>query len=554
MRIARRNRRWRRFFEDCTNKIMLNLPLDSPELNQNFQELPLLAHLKKYGWSTQAEFPAAECGIFVLAYQYYGHRIKITGFDAAALTHLADRASEDEGYRRVILMHALSTFIPKDQLASVTSEIEDRSMLRFRVTSRYSEADARLENRLQQTENDHLFKISTTSQISDFSRAILERTSRTLQSLTIAHLSPLFISDLALNSQAIEGTVPSDVIPKGQQLADRDVDVVRRTIRTIIGIKQTWNRMTNSDISLTTIALSKSHPGVKVRLLRKSGYLQLFPGRLNYADNLYRFGYEITESSLIATIDGHLETWISDNSTRYVSKELVDDLCERAVVELARWMLATPEIMSKMSEWRHQIFGLFPEEGSRQLIQLAFDIFAEGLEAMTTTSSRITPSQYKTFVRPAGSKESDRNVVLSVDNQRTHISAGVIVRSGGKILVVKKAKMPNRGKWSVPGGHCEWGESACMAALRELKEEVGIEANNMKLIYSGEINEGQPCRHGITLHTWFLYALDLSEAPSIQLEASELQEYRWVDENLLNRIRQKTPAFEILMERVKVHG
>ncbi|MFB9660267.1 NUDIX hydrolase [Glycomyces mayteni] len=554
LRIARRNRHTRRFFEDRAKDIMEGLPLESPELRQQFQGLPLLAHLKKYGWSTQVEFPAAECGIFVLGYQYFGHEAAIDGFDAVALTHLADRASEDAGYRHVILVHALSTFIPNDQLAAIAAEIEDRSVLRFRVTSRYSEADARLESRLQQAENDHLVKVSTTSQISDFSRVILDRTSRALRSLEIAHLSPLVLSDSALILQSVEGTVPSSVIPKGQQIADQDLDVFRRTVRTIVGIKRTWKRMSGSDIALSTIALSESHPGVKVRLLRNSGYLQLFPGRLNYADNLYRFGYEITETSLIAIIDRHLSVWIDGHSTRYSAKAAADALCGRAVVELARWMLARPEIQPKMSAWRHQMFGLFPEDESRQLIQSVFDHFAEGLEAMNAVSTRVTPSQYATFVRPAAQNDSERNVTLPAGDQTAHVSAGVIVRNEDRILIVRKVKPPNRGRWSVPGGHCEWGESARMAASRELHEEVGIEVDDLDLIYSGEIDEGQPCRHGLRLHIWFLYALDLSRMPTIQLETSELQEYRWVSESSLKRLRQRTPAFNLLLDQVKVYG
>lgn len=55
------------------------------------------------------------------------------------------------------------------------------------------------------------------------------------------------------------------------------------------------------------------------------------------------------------------------------------------------------------------------------------------------------------------------------------LAAGaVIVDDLGRILMVKRGHDPEKGCWSVPGGHVEPGESIREAAAREVLEETGL--------------------------------------------------------------------------------
>ena len=54
-----------------------------------------------------------------------------------------------------------------------------------------------------------------------------------------------------------------------------------------------------------------------------------------------------------------------------------------------------------------------------------------------------------------------------------HDTTAIVVEKGGKFLVVKRGKPPEKGFWAVPGGHVEEGETAWECAQREAKEEVG---------------------------------------------------------------------------------
>ena len=53
---------------------------------------------------------------------------------------------------------------------------------------------------------------------------------------------------------------------------------------------------------------------------------------------------------------------------------------------------------------------------------------------------------------------------------------------GGSVLLIKRGKPPREGQWSIPGGRIEPGETAVAAALRELREETGVEAELLGLV------------------------------------------------------------------------
>ena len=52
---------------------------------------------------------------------------------------------------------------------------------------------------------------------------------------------------------------------------------------------------------------------------------------------------------------------------------------------------------------------------------------------------------------------------------------GAIVRDGaGRLLLIKRGHDPEAGKWSLPGGRIEPGETAAQALVREMREETGL--------------------------------------------------------------------------------
>jgi ADP-ribose pyrophosphatase YjhB (NUDIX family) len=57
---------------------------------------------------------------------------------------------------------------------------------------------------------------------------------------------------------------------------------------------------------------------------------------------------------------------------------------------------------------------------------------------------------------------------------RPELCVGAVAVADGALLLVRRARGPGSGRWSVPGGRVEAGESIREAVKREVAEETGL--------------------------------------------------------------------------------
>lgn len=100
--------------------------------------------------------------------------------------------------------------------------------------------------------------------------------------------------------------------------------------------------------------------------------------------------------------------------------------------------------------------------------------------------------------------------------------SGIIVECRGKILLLKRQLNDSQsGKWCLPGGSVEENETYEDAAKRELKEETGLEVNDLEEI--GFHNYDEPKLY----INYMVFRVSFRDRPVIVL-SDEHSEYLWV--------------------------
>ena len=69
------------------------------------------------------------------------------------------------------------------------------------------------------------------------------------------------------------------------------------------------------------------------------------------------------------------------------------------------------------------------------------------------------------------------------------VAVGALVIKAGAVLLVKRGKAPSEGKWAIPGGSVELGETLQQAAEREIFEETGIRIRAVEPVYTFDFIE-----------------------------------------------------------------
>jgi 8-oxo-dGTP diphosphatase len=54
------------------------------------------------------------------------------------------------------------------------------------------------------------------------------------------------------------------------------------------------------------------------------------------------------------------------------------------------------------------------------------------------------------------------------------VAVGAVAVDGGDLLLVKRGTDPQAGRWTIPGGRVEGGETLAAAVEREVREETGL--------------------------------------------------------------------------------
>ena len=106
-----------------------------------------------------------------------------------------------------------------------------------------------------------------------------------------------------------------------------------------------------------------------------------------------------------------------------------------------------------------------------------------------------------------------------------------IGRPDGRMLFIIRGKDPGRGKLAPPGGFIDLGETAEVAAQREVREEVGLELQDLRFLCS-QPNSYLYCGVTYPVLDLFFTATVAADTEAIPLDA--VTAVRWLDPGSLD--------------------
>jgi len=110
-----------------------------------------------------------------------------------------------------------------------------------------------------------------------------------------------------------------------------------------------------------------------------------------------------------------------------------------------------------------------------------------------------------------------RLTIIRVTQTKFTASVAVIITDAdGKVLLLEHILRPASG-WGIPGGFLNQGEQPETAARRELREETGIELENLKMVRVRTLNR----------HIEMLFRAESNDAPRVL--SREIKSLDWFD-------------------------
>lgn len=75
----------------------------------------------------------------------------------------------------------------------------------------------------------------------------------------------------------------------------------------------------------------------------------------------------------------------------------------------------------------------------------------------------------------------------------------VIPDQDGRVVLIRRANEPFRGRWALPGGFVDVGETVEQAARREVREETGLEVELERLVGVYSEPDRDPRGHNVSV-------------------------------------------------------
>ena len=115
---------------------------------------------------------------------------------------------------------------------------------------------------------------------------------------------------------------------------------------------------------------------------------------------------------------------------------------------------------------------------------------------------------------------------MNLNDKSVSVGVGVwIFNVDGQVLLGRRLSKHGHGTWGLPGGHMKFGETPLKTAIREVKEETGLDISKKNVEEFSYTNDVFPDSHYITIH--FLVN-NVVEVP-VPMEMKKCVLWQWCD-------------------------
>src|SRR5205823_1456631 len=123
--------------------------------------------------------------------------------------------------------------------------------------------------------------------------------------------------------------------------------------------------------------------------------------------------------------------------------------------------------------------------------------------------------------------------------QRIRCVGAVVFDDASRLLLVRRAHEPGRGRWSVPGGRVEIGETDPQAVIREVAEETGLVVEIVRLL-------GNVQRHAAGAAVFDIYDYRCRVTGGTLQPGDDADDARWCDAQTIATLPIVTGLIEAL--------
>ena len=116
----------------------------------------------------------------------------------------------------------------------------------------------------------------------------------------------------------------------------------------------------------------------------------------------------------------------------------------------------------------------------------------------------------------------------------TLLAASVAIVRKTDLLLIQRNRPPSEGRWTLPGGRLEAGDTAEQCAVREIREELGLEVFALRHLLK--------LRHGqFELQTFATQAFE----GEVAADPGEIRGWRWVRAHEVPRLKTTPQLGEV---------